>query len=346
MLRALGYHHDLCVESPVRKLTLLFGVVLAYSCGDKCVGEDESAAPIASTVSKRRVTYQLLESIRPAEINADLKAGVPTVDIAIYLCETKKKPHGYVASQKELVLSFQRAKEIFAKAGVNLKLVWVKRAQVPDSWLALQANEIKGVLSPPELNAYVGYRRAKWELTEEARKAFEQIIEPSPFNQRTVYLLYLKEVRMAYFDRSDDPSRAQIKSIPTGGLSLPAYLFESRMPHRIRGVITLCKQSGKHGRTMAHELGHKLINVSHEYRHIPPQFEVRGQGGLMLYGAGIEIPSGKDGRWHRERLHLSPFIYRTQENATRLWNAEYKESGHYYDPLYRDRVIRFGAMDD
>ncbi|MFP6767126.1 MAG: hypothetical protein VB859_03080, partial [Planctomycetaceae bacterium] len=98
------------------------------------------------------------------------------------------------------------------------------------------------------------------------------------------------------------------------------------------------------GRTIAHELGHKLINVSHEYRKISPQFEVRGEGGLMIYGRGTEIPSGKAGRWHKERLHLSPFIYRTKQGGVRQWNADYCQSGHYYDPLYADKVIRFGVM--
>ncbi|MEE2707325.1 MAG: hypothetical protein VX988_09750, partial [Planctomycetota bacterium] len=85
-------------------------------------------------------------------------------------------------------------------------------------------------------------------------------------------------------------------------------------------------------------------NVSHEHRKIGPQFEVRGEGGLMIYGRGTEIPSGEAGRWHKERLHLSPFIYRTKKDGTHQFNADYRESGHYYDPLYGDKVIRFGVM--
>ena len=66
-------------------------------------------------------------------INRDLKVGVPTVNVAIYLGEADGKPHGYVAAPEELTASFERAKEIFAKAGVQLKLLWVKRAIVPPS---------------------------------------------------------------------------------------------------------------------------------------------------------------------------------------------------------------------
>lgn len=323
---------------------LLFGVVLTLLCSS-CVGDEQSTEPNASRANKHRVNYRLLESIHTAEMNGDLKAELPTVDVAIYLGEIEGKPHGYAALPKELAKSFLRAKEIFANAGVQLKLLWVRRAEVPAAWLTVQANEVTGVPSSAELNAYVGYQRAKWTLTEEARNAFERIIEPTAQNRRTIYLLYMKQVRMAYYDRSDADG-PQIKSIPTGGLSLPAYLFEARIPGRIRGVITLCRQSGQHGRTMAHELGHKLINVSHEYRDISPQFAVRGEGGLMIYGSGTEIPSGKTGRWHKERLHLSPYIYRTEKDGTRTWNADYQESGHYYDPLYGDKVIRFGVMKD
>ena len=321
---------------------LLFWLVLALagalsSDSVQAAERDDSLAPNPTVV------YRALESIRPATINHDLKVAVPTVNVAIYLGETEGAPHGYVASPDELTESFVRAKEIFGEVGVQLRLLWVKRAIVPSAWLAVQANDVTGFPAPPEINTYVGFRAARWRLTTAAKKAFAGMIERHAENHRTIYLLYLKQVRMAYYDRTTE-ARPQIKSIPTGGLSLPAYLFETRIPRRIRGVITLCQQRGKGGRTIAHELGHKLINVSHEYREIGPQFEVRGEGGLMIYGRGTEIPSGKAGRWHKERLHLSPFIYRTQKDGTRRWNADYCESGHYYDPLYADKVIRFGVM--
>ena len=321
---------------------LPFWLVIACAA-ETSIGNVRAAGMDAPIASGRTAVYRALESIRPAAINHDLKVAVPTVNVAIYLGETDDEPHGYVASPDELTASFERAKEIFAEAGVQLRLLWVKRAIVPSSWLTVQANDVTGLAAPPETNAYVGYRAARWKLTTEAKNAFEGIIECHPENHRTIYLLYLKQVRMAYYDRTVE-DRPQIKSIPTGGLSLPAYLFETRIPRRIRGVITLCRRSGKGGRTIAHELGHKLINVSHEYREISPQFEVRGEGGLMLYGRGTEIPSGKAGRWHKERLHLSPFIYRTKKDGTRQWNADYRESGHYYDPLYADNVIRFGVI--
>lgn len=289
-------------------------------------------------------TIRKVDSIDLAKINEDLKAGVPTIDVAIYLCEERGKPHGFAAAPKDLVASFQRAQEIFADAGVQLKLLWVRRREVPKDWLSLQANDVRGGPSPPEMNKYVGYRAAKWGLTKKSEEAFEGIIERQDDNHRTIYLLYLQKVQMAYPD-PEVTDRLQVKTLTTSGLSLPAYLFETRIPRRIRGVITLTRKSGKHGRLIAHELGHKLINVSHEYRAIAPQFAVRGDGGLMLYGSGTDIPPGKEGRWHRERLHLSPFIYRLKEAGMRQWNTDYRETGHYYDPLYGDQVVRFGIME-
>ena len=314
---------------------IVFVTTVSISVGSALAAEPDD--------SSRLVDYKDLE-IRAAEINKDLVIGMPTVDVAIYLGETNGQPHPYVTSPDELKASFEQAKEIFAQAGVQLRLLFVKRANVPAAWLTLQANEVTGVAVSPKINAYVGYRAAKWELTNEAKRTFEGIIQKHADNHRTIYLLYLTEVQMAYFDRSD-PADPQIKSIPTGGLSLPAYLFEARIPRRIRGVITICYRSETGGRLMAHELGHKLINVSHEYREISPQFEVRGEGGLMLYGKGTEIPSGEAGRWHQERLHRSPFIHRMKADETRTWNADYLENGHYYDPLYGDKVIRFDIME-
>ena len=81
-------------------------------------------------------------------------------------------------------------------------------------------------------------------------------------------------------------------------------------------------------------------NVSHEYKETHPGHEVYADGGLMLYGDGEDIPSGEEGRWHLERLLISPFLYR-MENGVKVWNGDYKEGGHYYDPLYGDYVIHF-----
>ena len=117
------------------------------------------------------------------------------------------------------------------------------------------------------------------------------------------------------------------------------------MPPALRGVITVSNLSGplRSRRTIAHELGHKVMNVSHEYMETDPGHEIFAEGGLMLYGKGEDIPSGRSGRWHLERLLLSPFLYRLAPDGSKQWNADYKEGGHYYDPIYGDKVVKFAG---
>jgi hypothetical protein len=83
------------------------------------------------------------------------------------------------------------------------------------------------------------------------------------------------------------------------------------------------------------------MNVSHEYKATDPAHEVHAEGGLMLYGEGEDIPSGAEGRWHLERLLMSPFVYRVRDDGSKQWNPDYKEGGHYYDALYGNKVVRF-----
>ncbi|MCB0494485.1 MAG: ImmA/IrrE family metallo-endopeptidase, partial [Cyclobacteriaceae bacterium] len=134
-----------------------------------------------------------------------------------------------------------------------------------------------------------------------------------------------------------------MKTVRTGGLSFPTYSYVNSIPAPFRGVITITnlQRPDRLRSTVAHEIGHKVMNVSHEYKSTDPGHEIYAEGGLMLYGDGEDIPSGEEGRWHLERLHLSPFIYKLNEQGVKIWNEEYKEGGHYYDPLYGDKVIRF-----
>ena len=108
-------------------------------------------------------------------------------------------------------------------------------------------------------------------------------------------------------------------------------------------TITNLSTKNRLERTIAHELGHKLINVSHEYRDIDPVHKVNAEGGLMLYGNGSSIEVGEKGRLHKERLHLPPFLYRERKDGKKVWNQDYAEGGHYYDPIYGDFAVKFSA---
>ena len=50
------------------------------------------------------------------------------------------------------------------------------------------------------------------------------------------------------------------------------------------------------------------------------------------------IPSGPEGRWQKERLHLSPFLHREVDGVA-VYNDDFAEGGHYADPIYGQYVM-------
>jgi hypothetical protein len=287
------------------------------------------------------VRWTEIRSELVANVNRDLKPDVPTADVGIYYPSNFDAGFAEKLSVDELVLQFVVAKGVFRTAGVQLKLLWIKSGQVDPTYLEIQSNDMAGKTPGSQyVNMYENNLRETSVLSAEARKAFDSIIEPHTRNARTVYLVVLQDVFMSFFEKLDERTW-ETRTITTGGLSFPTYSYKD-LPPRIRGVITVNK-SDPLRRIVAHELGHKLMNVSHEYNEMSPQHEIRGDGGLMLYGKGTEIPSGEAGRWHLERLQRSPFLYRETAAGKRTWNPDYREGGHYYDPIYGPYVIRFGV---
>ena len=59
---------------------------------------------------------------------------------------------------------------------------------------------------------------------------------------------------------------------------------------------------------------------------------------LRAWSAGLDIPAGRDGRWHRERLRRSPFLYRI-EAGQRVDNPAYRAGGVYDDPIYGQFIV-------
>ena len=273
------------------------------------------------------------------QLNSDIRQGRLTADVGVYYPSNLDSTFVETYPMETLIEDFKGAKEIFGAVDVQLNLLWIKTGEIDPRYFEIRANDLAGA-SPGSrhVNMYVDSWRERSEITREALEAFESIIEKSPDNSRTVYLVVLPGVYMSFFEQLDERTWAP-RTIATGGLSFPSYSYPD-IPRRIRGVITVNKTYPERS-VIAHELGHKLINVSHEYRDVDPQHEVRAEGGLMLYGSGTEIPSGKAGRWHKERLHLSPYLYREDRTGNRQWNADYAERGHYYDPIYGNKVIHF-----
>lgn len=187
-------------------------------------------------------------------------------------------------------------------------------------------------------NMYERMRVQRSTLTLKAERVFEAIIEPDERNDRTVYVVGLRDVFMSFYEQNEEGEWV-LDTIPTNALSFPTYSLEDRMPRRLRGVISM-QNAFISRKVIAHELGHKLMNVSHEYRDLDPRNEIGTEGGLMVYGNGIDIPSGEAGRWHLERLLLSPFLYRLNEDGERVYNPDYAGTGDYFDAIYQGYTVR------
>jgi hypothetical protein len=287
------------------------------------------------------VNWSRIDSIDINEINSDLVKGKPTVDIGIYFPSNLDSTFTKVTFNK-MIESFFFAKEIFKPTGVQLNLIFTKTGNINSSYLSIQANEVPGIPDTEYVNLYDNSRRHPSIPTNHAINAFRSIIEEDINNSRTIYLIALQDVFYPYLTLAEGRNW-MMKTVRTGGLSFPSYSYIDQIPKDLRGIITITNLSreDRYRKTIAHELGHKLINVSHEYNDINPGFEVFAEGGLMLYGSGEDIPTGKEGRWHLERLLLSPYLYKVDERGNKIWNNDYKEAGHYYDPIYDNYVIHF-----
>lgn len=279
------------------------------------------------------------ESVREevVSLNSDIRHGVPTVDVGMYYPSNGDPAFRAQLDEAEMLAQFKKAKETFLAAGVQLNLLWLKTGPVDQRHFAILANEPGSVMPDSNfVSMYENGRRNPTLPTVAAIDAFEAIVEPHPDNDRTIYILALPRVFMSFAEQEDERTWT-VKTIRTGGLSFPSYNY-SGMPRRVRGVVTVSRED-ENKKVIAHEVGHKILNVSHEHGDVPPQHEVRSDEGLMVYGIGTQIGSGEAGRWHRERLHLSPFVYRVDASGERVWNPDYREGGHYFDPIYGKYVI-------
>ena len=309
------------------RLVILFS---AYFFG--CSGSD----PKIDTVK-----WSMVETIDIAEINSDLENGKPTIDVGVYF-PSNLDPSFKKVTLEQVIDGFISAKEIYKPTSVQLSLLFVKTGNIDERFLSIQANKIPGIPRTEYVNMYEHMKRNPSALTDEASMAFESFIEPSPDNHRTVYLVVLQDVFFPFLEVSEGRNW-MIKTVRTGGLSFPTYSYVNSIPLKHRGVISLTNLSrpDRLRRTIAHEIGHKAMNVSHEYLGMNPEHEIYAEGGLMIYGKGEEIPSGKSGRWHLERLLISPFVYKQKLNERKIWNPDYMEGGHYYDPIYKEYVVKF-----
>lgn len=310
---------------------VLFVLLLSVSA------EKSGAAP--------HTNWQIDTTIDTRKINSDLVGTAPTVDVAIYYPSNLDSQFKEAVPLAGVIEEFREAKRIFGGVGVQLKLLWVKSGPVDPKYFSLLASSSTDDLpNDGYSNMYIEASRNPTVLTDEGIEAFESTVERSSRNSDTIYLVVLQGVYSSYYETLDNGRNWAPRLVRTRALSFPSYTYGTEIPTRLRGVITLTGHDNENYRMIAHELGHKLMNVSHEYKEQGPQHEILGEGGLMLYGAGTDIPSGKEGRWHKERLHLSPYVYRYSKEGVRIQNADYGEQGFYYDSLYGDKVVHFEGI--
>ncbi|NND03869.1 MAG: hypothetical protein HKN91_13895 [Acidimicrobiia bacterium] len=278
-------------------------------------------------------------------INSGLDPAIPTADVALYYPNNLDPAHSAKVTPDLLVSGFVAAKDIFGVAGVQLKLLFFKTGPLDPSLFEVNSTRGDGdVPSARFTNMYAGAERRPAKISMEAQAAFETMVEDRPGSELIVHIVTLQDVYMEFFEKLDYRTW-QRKTISTGGLSFPGYMYGETMPRHLRGVISITDltKSEDSWKTIAHELGHKLLNVSHEYRDVSPQHEVNADGGLMLYGKGTEILPGADGRYHRERLHRSPYLYTEDTSGERTYNPDYQAGGFYFDPIYEGVSVDLDA---
>lgn len=314
---------------------------LALACSAGCGGDpaaiaDASEPPDAGWESQ----VVVLETLDVSAFNAAVVDGEPTIDVAFYVTETGP------ITWPSLTRSIERAQRIFAVAGVQLRISSALRIEIPPDWQQLDPDESEVPTTPSflETDLYAHIDELQTRLTKRNEAIFKAIISYYPEQgsgvtaANTIHVLTIDEAPMAYYEWTGTEWTRSVT--PTGGLSFPPYFYADRIPMEVRGIITLSSSlTGPLAdtKTLAHEIGHKVIDVSHEGVGVCPTFEADGED-LMLYGSGERIPSGAEGRWHLERLRLSPFIYRL-EDGTASFDNVYQEGGVYGDGLYGGYVV-------
>jgi len=206
----------------------------------------------------------------------------------------------------------------------------------PDEWnnqLAYNLLDLPDSGVNPQF--YDIYNTTKPTLTDTIEMAYKDFTYDEENKARTIFVVPLKGVKIVFAQKNTDGTWKISNPVATGALSFPSYILHDRIPKNYRGIISMEQSSAV---TLAHELGHKLINVSHEGLGVSPAFSGSTIPGLLGYGGSTTIYGGQSGRWHQERLLLSPFLYKTN-SGIKTWNPDYAVNGAYNDPIYGTYVM-------
>ncbi|MBL4846856.1 MAG: hypothetical protein JKY65_15160 [Planctomycetes bacterium] len=265
-------------------------------------------------------------------LNQGLVANRLTCDLQFHLTKDGN------VTWETVVERLPKLREIFEPAGIQFRVASARLIEIPDAWHTHTPK--RGDPPSNERTWFYPTPADMKPLAPATERVFKAVIgDKGPGAELSVHFISLRSVQTGWWERDSD-GKWRYETAATGACSFPPYLFGKNMPARVRGVITLSSKRLS-SRTFAHELGHKLINVSHEGVGKAPKGEQWGGDDLMIYGNGTRIPSGAKGRFQVERLKRSPFLYRTVAGK-RQFNPPYREGGHYWDPVYRisaDRAL-------
>lgn len=265
-------------------------------------------------------------------LNGPLNDDTHTVDIVIFHSDKTE------VTWDQLKAEFRTADRVFRSYGVQLNLKKALDVTHPPSWKGMAAG--KATNKPEEgmdLDFYelIDYEQDR--LPEMLESIFDAFLANEDNRERTIYIIPLSDLTISWFEKDENNTWVEVDAT-TSAISFPPYMLADRIPKHLRGVISF-QRSKASRRTMAHELGHKLINVSHEGLDVCPKGDGANIPGLMGYGESLEIFGGEEGRWHQERLLRSPFLYRVVDGQ-KVWNEEYKYGGTYDDPIYEGLIVK------
>lgn len=274
---------------------------------------------------------EVIEEHDISGLNKPLEENVPTVDIVMFHSDNTE------VTWAELQEEFTTADDIFRTYGVQLNLTGAYEVAFPPIWEGMASGEGTNVPTDDmELDFYEMMDFEQEVLPEELETILSSFIPDEETSEHTIFIIPLSDLTVSWYERDENNAWVKITS-PTSAISFPPYLFGGRLPKHLSGVISF-QRSKPARRTMAHELGHKLINVSHEGLDVCPQGSGDEVPGLMGYGESIEIFGGFEGRWHQERLLRSPFLYRLVDGQ-KIWNPGYENGGSYDDPIYEGLIM-------
>jgi hypothetical protein len=288
-------------------------------------GEPEVAPPIPSPVT-------VVEEHDVGLLNGPQVDGMLTADLVIFHSDNTE------VTWEEMEEEFRTADSIYRDHGVQLNLKKAVKVAYPDAWTGLPTGEGTNVPADDlDLDFYEMIDFEQEVLPDTLEHILDAFLENEQDRERTLFVIPLGDMTVSWYERDENNTWKEVTAA-TSATSFPPYMLADRVPKHLRGVISF--QRSKPGRrVLAHELGHKLINVSHEGLGVCPQGTGDGVPGLMGYANEKEIYGGREGRWHRERLLLSPFLYRVVDGV-KIYNGEFRAGGAYDDPIYGEYVMR------